>query len=444
VPTLRRDLGLFSATMIAVGGTIGGGIFFAPAEAARALPAGPFILGVWIVGILVALAGALTFAELAAMFPRAGGPYVFLREAFGPLAAFLYGWMLLVSISTGALAAVSVAFAGYLGEWIDLTPLGGPIGVAVATIALLTAINYLGLRPGAAVQNLLTVAKITGLALLIGGGLLAWQRLGAPAPIAAAPSPRTSLSAGIATAFVAVLFTVGGWQQMTMVAGEVRDPARRIPLALGLAAAIIGVVYVLVNAVYLGVLGRDGMAASTAVAAETARRIAPLGGEAVTIAAGVSILGIANVILLATPRVLFAMGEDGLFPRAVSGLHRRFAAPSTAVLVIGAWAIVLLVFAGGEVGRLLGAVVFADWIFFGLGAASVFVLRRRYGDEHRPYRVWGYPAVPAFFVVAAIGAVGSAVIASPLMSLMGAALLGAGAVAYAARWMIPASAKARR
>ena len=386
---------------------------------------------VWAVGGVVALAGALTYAELGAMMPDAGGAYVYIREAFGKLPAFLYGWMALLSIGTGALAAVALGFAGYAGRFVDLAPLGGPIWVAAATIALLTVTNYFGIKPGAIVQNVLAVAKIAALAALILGGLALWARVGAPPPVANPPAPRASLVSGLAAAFVAVLFTIGGWQQMNMVAGEIRDPARTIPRALALGIAIVIACYLGANAVYLHVLGRDGLAASNAVAADTATRlVGSVGATLITVAAMLSILGFVNVVILATPRIFFAMARDGVFLQAAARVHPRFGSPHVSVVIMGVWAIALLAITRGRIGDLLSGVVFADWIFFGLGAASVFVLRRTRPDAVRPYRAWGYPIVPGFFVIAAVFGIVSAYVASLKTSLLGTAILLAGVVLF--------------
>jgi APA family basic amino acid/polyamine antiporter len=428
---LRRELGLFSAAMIVVGGIIGGGIFFTPAVVARALPSGPWILGIWIAGGVVALAGALTYAELGAMLPDAGGPYVYIREAFGQLPAFLFGWMVLASIATAADAAVAVAFAHYAGRFVDLDVIGGTLPLATAAIVLLTATNYLGIRPGAAVQNALTVLKIAVLGLLIAGGLVLWARLGVPAPVASAPAAPASTFARLAGAFVPVLFTIGGWQQMNMVAGEIRDPQRNLPRALALGIAIVIICYLGVNAVYLHALGRDGLAVSSAVAADTAERlVGPVGATLITLAAMLSFLGLVNVVILTNPRVLYAMARDGAFFPAAARIHPRFGTPYISILVMGVWTLVLLWASGGSLDRLLNAVVFPDWIFFGLGGASVFVLRRRRPNAPRPYRVWGYPAVPAFFVIAALAAVVSAILSSLAASLLGTLLLVLGLVVY--------------
>ncbi|HNV77709.1 MAG TPA: amino acid permease [Gemmatimonadaceae bacterium] len=321
---LRRELGVFSAALLVVGGIIGSGIFFTPAEVARALPNAATIIAVWVLGGFLALAGALTYAELGAMLPDAGGPYVYIRHAFGSLPAFLYGWMALLSIASGAIAAVAMGFAGYLARFVDLAPVGGPIGVAAATIVLLSLTNVLGIRPGAALQNLLTGAKILALSALIVGGLVLWVRMGAPLPVPDAPPPRESLVAGFAAAFVAVLFTIGGWQQMNMVAGEIRDPERTIPRALLIGILIVVAIYLGANAVYLRALGRDGLASSAAVAADAASRmVGPAGATFISISAMISILGFVNVAILANSRLPYALARDGVFFEAVGRVHPR-------------------------------------------------------------------------------------------------------------------------
>lgn len=430
-PSLRRELGVASATLLVVGGIIGSGIFFTPAEVARALPNGTMVLLAWAIGGVVALAGALTYAELGAMMPDAGGAYIYIREAFGPVAAFLYGWMLLAIIATGALAAVALGFAGYLARFVDISVVGGPIGVATITIVALAGLNYLGIRPGAFLQNVLTVAKTLVLAAIIVGGFILWKSLGAPLPHPGAPAPRSNIIAAFAAGFVPVLFTIGGWQQMNMVAGEIRRPDRTIPRALTLGILIVIAVYLGANAAYLRALGRDGLASSTAVAADTATRlVGPAGGTFVAVAAMLSILGFVNVVILATPRVFYAMARDRVFLDAVSKVHPRFGTPYLAILLMAAWSVLLLFATRGDVGKLLDGVVFADWIFFGLGAASVFVLRRTRPDADRPYLALGYPVVPAFFVVAAAVGVLSSFIAHVTTSLAGTALLLVGVGVY--------------
>jgi APA family basic amino acid/polyamine antiporter len=414
-----------------VGGIIGSGIFFTPAEVAKALPTGGLILAVWSVGGLVALSGALAYAELGAMMPDAGGAYVYIREAFGPLAAFLCGWMTLLLISTGALAAVAMGFSGYVGRYVDLSPVGGRIGMAALTIVVLGATNYAGVKPGAVVQNVLTLAKIVALGALVVSGFWLWAAVGAPVPVPDAPAPRSSLLAGFAAAFVAVLFTIGGWQQLNMVAGEIRRPEWTIPRALTSGIAIVIAIYLGANAVYVHVLGRDGLAASGAVAADTAvALVGSMGGTLITLGAMLSILGFVNVVLLGNSRIPFAMARDGLFLAAAGRIHPRFGTPHVAIGIMVVWSLVLLLGTRGDLGALLSGVVFADWIFFGLGGASVFVLRRKRPHAERPYRTLGYPLLPALFVLAALAGVISAYVAAPRTSLFGTGLLLAGAVVH--------------
>ena len=428
---LRRELGLASCTLMVVGGIIGSGIFFTPAEVARALPSGTWILAVWAIGGVVALAGALAYAELGAMMPDAGGGYVYIREAFGSLAAFLCGWMTLLLISTGALAAVAMGFAGYVERYMDLGAIGGRLGMAALTILILGLTNYLGVRPGAAVQNALTVAKIVALAGLIVAGFALWNSVGQAPAIAGAPAARSSILSGFAAAFVAVLFTIGGWQQLNMVAGEIKRPEWTIPRALTLGILIVIAIYLGANAVYVHVLGRDGLAASSAVAADTAvRLIGPTGGTLITVGAMLSILGFVNVVLLGNSRMPYAMARDGMFLSAAGKIHPRFGTPHVAIAIMVAWSLILLFGTKGDLGALLSGVVFADWIFFGLGGASVFVLRRSRPDLARPYKALGYPVLPALFVLAAAIGIVSAYVAAPKTSLFGTGLLVAGIVVH--------------
>ncbi|MDA1080640.1 MAG: amino acid permease [Gemmatimonadetes bacterium] len=427
-PALRRELGLGSAALLVVGGIIGSGIFFTPAEVARELESPAWILGVWVAGGVVAMAGALTFAELGAMLPEAGGPYVYIREAFGPLAAFLHGWMILLMIASGAIAAVALSFGNYLGRFVPIEAVGGPIGVAAITIALVTATNILGVKPGTIAANVFTVSKIVTLAALIVAGLVITAD---PASTVIVAPAAPGLGAGLAAAFVAVLFTIGGWQQTNMVAGEIRDPARTLPRALVIGVAIVIVIYLGANVAYLRALGRDGLAVSTAVAADTAQRlVGSAGATAITIGAMLSIFGFVNVALLSNARVLFALGGDGVLLGVAARVHPRFGSPHVALLLLSGWSLVLLVATGGSLGALLSGVVFADWVFFGLAAAAVFRLRSIRPDLARPYRVAGYPWLPGAFVACAVVGVVSAWVSAPRMSLAGTAMLAVGAGLY--------------
>jgi basic amino acid/polyamine antiporter, APA family len=423
---LKREIGLLDATMIVVSGIIGGGIFFTPATVAQHLPNSAWIIAAWSAGAVIAFAGALTFAELGSRFPHAGGHYIYIRDAFGKLPAFLYGWMLLLIIATGALASLALAFANYVSAFVTLSDLGERL-FAATTIAALSIINILGVKPGARTTTILTVVKVLGLGTLIVGGLVLPFN-GAPAPFAAA----TPVVAGFAAALVPISFSFGGWQQLNFVAGEITDAQRKVPIALALGVAIVAAIYIGANAVYLRALGPAGMAQSSAIAQESAQVL--FGGaasRAITILIAISILAFSNVVVMVTPRVFYAMARDGVFIRSLADLHPTFNTPARAIALQGAWAIVLVLI--GSIGMLVNGVVFADWIFFGLGAASLFVFRRRDPSGDVSFRVPGYPVVPAFFVLAAVIAVGAAVSSYPRESLIGVGLLLIGGLIYKLR-----------
>jgi basic amino acid/polyamine antiporter, APA family len=423
-----RRLGLFSGTMAVVGGIIGGGIFRTPAAVAQRAGSVGLTVGVWIAGGIVALAGAFCFGELGARRPRAGGGYVYLRETWGPLPAFLYGWTLLLVIATGAIAAVSVLFADYA-----LALLGWPsswtLPLAITSIVVLSGINYLGVRPGAFTQNLFTVLKLLALALLVGVGL-AWA---APAPPVAPAAPSAGGSAIVAfgAALVPVLFTYGGWQQTNFIAEEIIEPERTLPRALVLGVAIVVVVYLSANLAYLRVLGLAGLAASTAPAAEVmARLLGPRGAGVIAAGIAVSSFGFLNLVILVTPRVFQAMAANGVFLPRLARLHPVYRTPGAAIVLQAVWAVVLTL--SGSFAQLVDYVTFGDWIFFGLTVAGLFVYRRRdHGAPAGGFRAPGYPFTPALFVLGAAFVVVSAVAANPRNAALGTLLIALGVPVYA-------------
>ncbi len=441
-----RRLGLFDGTMIVVGGIIGAGIFLNPAIVAQRLPTPAWILGAWIAGGVIALIGALCFAELGARRPAAGGGYVYLRDAFGPLPGFLYGWTLLLVIATGAIAAVAVTFARYAADALHL----GAAAVdplAIAAILVLTAVNYVGVRPGATTQNVLTILKLVALAALIlsafaAGALLGGAHVAAGLPAsatsarAAAPARPPAAGVGLIAAFgaalIPVLFSYGGWQQANFVAEEIVEPRRNLPRALLLGVVIVVSVYVLANVAYLTTLGAPRLAASLAPASETMRAtLGATGGTLIGWGIVASAFGFLNLVILVSPRVYQAMAGDGLFFRWAARLHPRYRTPAGALLFQAAWSIALLL--SGTYGQLLDYVVFGDWIFFGLVVSTLFVYRRREADRARSggsqtpgFRTFGYPWIPAVFVAAAAYVVASSVWSNPANALIGAVLIGAG------------------
>ena len=405
--TYARRLGLFSGTMAVVGGIIGGGIFRTPATVAERLRSPGLVLLAWVVGGVVALIGAFCFGELGRRYPRAGGGYVYLRESWGRLPAFLYGWTLVLVIATGAIAAVAVTFADYTLALFGL-PHRLSIPLGVAAIVLLSGINYIGVRPAAITTNIFTVLKLAALAALIGAGLL----LAAPTPSAHAPPPHFG---AFGSALVPILFTYGGWQQTNFIAEEIIEPERNLPRALVLGVAIVVTVYLLANYVYIHVLGVAQLGSSTAPAAVTMRALLGPAGEKV-IAAGIALstFGFLNLVILVTPRVLQTMAADGVFFRRFAVLHPTYQTPAAAIVALATFAVILTV--TGTFGQLVDYVTFGDWIFFGLTVAGLLVDRFRFG--------------PAVFVVAAAYVVISVIISNPGYAARGALLIALGVPAY--------------
>jgi APA family basic amino acid/polyamine antiporter len=429
-----RRLGLFSATMLVVGGIIGSGIFLNPAIVAQRLGTAGLTLTAWALGALVALLGAFVFAELGARAPAAGGGYVYLRAAFGALPAFLYGWALLLAIASGAIAAVAVTFARYAAAGLGLAqewhlPLG------IGAIALLTVVNILGVRPGAVTQNVFTVLKLLAIAAVVAAGIAGTVSVPvangiAGAAIPAGPSSFPSLVAAMGTALVPVLFSYGGWQQSNFVAEEIVEPRRNLPRALVMGVIAVAIVYLLANLTYVRVLGVAGLAASTAPAADVlGARFGPAGRALITAGIAASTFGFLNLVILVTPRVYQAMARDGLFFGRLAALHPRWRTPVAAIALQSAWAVVLLL--SGTYGQLLDWVTFADWIFFGATAATLFVYRRReHGTDPANYRTMLHPVGTLVFIAASAFVVWGSILSNPGNALRGALLLVAGVPAY--------------
>ncbi len=418
--------------MAVVGGIIGSGIFLNPAEVAQRVATGPLTLGAWVLGGVIAVAGAFCYAELGHRFPRAGGGYVYLRDAFGGLPAFLYGWALLFVVATGAMAAVAMTFARYALALVGVEP-AHAAPVAVGAIVLLSVVNYFGVRPAAWTQNVFTLLKLAALALLIGVGLLAGLDAGATPPTVAAASSPVPVGAvatlyALGVALVPVLFAYGGWQQANFIAEELVDAGRTLPRALLMGTGLVVLVYVLANVAYLRVLGPTGLATSSAPAADAMERAAGRGAR-VLISAGVacSTFGFLNLVILVSPRVYQAMAADGVFFPSLARLHPRWRTPGAAILLQGVWAVGLTL--SRRYGQLLDYVVFGDWIFFGATAATLFVYRARHGAPDA-FRTPLWPVMPLLFVAAALYVVISSVASEPRNAAVGAGLLVAGVPVY--------------
>ncbi len=426
-PSFDRSLGTFDAAMVVIGGIIGAGIFINPYIVAQRLDTGAWVIAAWIAGGLIALAGAFAFAELGALIPRAGGPYAYLTRAYHPSAGFLYGWALLFMIQGGAVAAIAITFAEYALRFVRSTASATPL--AVAAIVVVSAINWVGIRPGSRALNAFVILKVAAIGALIAFGAALPE---APAGVAAPPREPVSPLLAFGAALVPIMFSYGGWQSANWVAEEIREPERRLPRAIIAGTLVVIFVYVAVNLVYLRALGHAGLAATMTPAADAAGRIAgETGVRLISLAIAVSTFGFLHLTVLAPTRVYWAMGADGVFFRGLGRLHPRYRTPTLAIGAQSAWAILLAL--TGTYAQLVDYVVFADWVFFGLSAGALFVLRRRIPLAERPahlFRTPGYPWVPALFVGAAILVFVSVIWTNPVRSAVGAGLLACGVPAF--------------
>jgi len=423
-PKLVRRLGLFDATMLVMGGIVGSGIFVNPAEVARHVSTPALIVGVWLIGGAIAILGALVYAELAARRPEVGGQYAYLRDAWGPMPAFLYGWSLLLVIQSGGMAAVAITFARYFHELFHLPIADG--AVAAAVLALLTAINCLGVRAGSNVQSALMLLKIFAIAaIVLCGALLAGPYAGT-APRAA---PELGPIGGIGAALTPVMFAYGGWQTSSFVAGEMRDPRR--DLARGVLFGVLGVVllYAAVAFISVYVLGPAALAETRTPATEVMRlALGETGVALVALAIAISALGFLSQSMLTTPRVYFAMAEDRLFFPGVAKVSARTHAPVAAILLQGVAAGVIAL--TGSYGQILSYVVSVDFIWFGLTGAALFVFRRRDSKGAAWFEAPGHPVTTGLFVLACAVIVAATLYNDLANSAIGFLILAAGIPAF--------------
>jgi len=429
---LRRSIGLWRASAIVAGIIIGASIFVQPSAVIRAVPDGRAAIAVWLAAGLLTLIGALVIAELSSAWPATGGVYVFLRRAFSPAAGFLWGWAMFWSMHTGIVAAIAVVFANYAGTFLPLGSVGTK-AVAITAMLALSAVNYLGVRHGSALQAALTLVKVLALVLIIGvafvlGEPAAASPAGAAGAAGVAATPGAVTADGVIEALIAGLFAYGGWHMVSYTAEETIDPTRTIPRALMIGTLTVTVLYVLANAAYLHVLPIDRVASSTRVAAELADAIfGPAGGRVVSVLVMLSALGAMNGVILGGPRVYQAMAADGLLFRWAAAVHPRFGTPHRATVLQAAWAAVLI--ATGSYRVLFTRVVYTEWIFFALLALALFTLRRR--ADYRPrYRAWGYPFLPALFIVSSAVIVLNQLLRDPKEAAFGLAIVLAGLPVY--------------
>jgi APA family basic amino acid/polyamine antiporter len=420
--TLLRAIGPLGATAIVVGNVIGSGIFLIPHNVAQKVGSAEALLAVWIVGGVLSLAGALSLGELGAAIPEAGGVYVYLREAYGKLAGFLYAWTEVLVITAGSIAALGVAFSIYAASLVPLSPAAQKV-VAVGAIALLTAVNVIGVREGTAVQTVFTLAKLSGLAIIVGFALFA----PAAEPVASAqplPTPATTFSS-FAVALIGVIWAFNGWHHFSLAAGEVKDPARVVPRAYLLGLLIITGAYLAANLAYLRVLSLEALAERQTVAAAAMEAMTgPRGATFVSVLILCSIFGALNGTVLAGPRACYAMARDGVLFSFFARIHPRFKTPAPAIVLVGAWSAVLAL--SGTYEELFTYVMFAGWIFLAAATLAVLVLRRRRPELPRPYRTWGYPWTPLIFVAGALVVTVNTLVTNPVEAGIGLAIVACG------------------
>ena len=448
-PGLVRALGLWDVTAITAGTILGSAIFLAAAFVPREVPHPTLALLLWVTGGLIAIAGALTYAELGTMFPEAGGQYHYIKQAFGPLWGFLFGWTSLLAIQAGANAYLGVAFGEYLGAFMPFfssthTIASIPVGpwrwepntaqlAGVSAIAVLSTVNYFGTRQGARVQGALTAIKLLSVAGLIGFGLLAPAKV---SPDWTAPLPAGNLLAAMGLAIVAVLGNFDGWYQATLSAGEIKRPERNLPLGMIGGTVLIGVVYLLVNLVYFRALPLSEIGASARIGEEaTTALLGPTAGRLLAAAVLVSVFGCLSSTIIGASRLGLPMSEDAPAFRWMSRIHPRYKTPTAGIVALGVWSMLLVL--SGSYEQLFQYSLFSSIIFHVITGLALFRLRRQRPHMPRPYRVVGYPWVPALFVVAMTGLVLNTLYDQPLQSLLGVGLVALGVPFFRWRRILP-------
>jgi amino acid transporter len=424
---MPRSVGLLNAVAVSIGITIGSGIFRVPATVAGLLPDPGSVILCWVLGGVMALCGALTYAELAASLPRSGGMFAYILEGFGPVPAFLFGWAELTVVRAAALGAIATIFAEYLGYFIPLTAFEVR-EVAALTIAIVGALNYVGVRRAAAVLSVTTYAKYAAVVAL---ALLACTARGASAAhFTPVWSGAASLSL-IATALIPVMWSYDGWADLAFIGGEIRDPQKTLPRALIAGCASVALVYLLVNLAFIYVLPLTEMAGSRLIATTVATRIPLLAGIGAGLISGLVMLATfsgLNASMMVGARVFYAMGDRGLLFRAVARVSPRFDSPSVAIWICTGLGVVYVL--QNDFAQLADKFILGIWPFYALAVAAVFVLRRRRPQLPRPYRVWGYPFVPALFLLASAGMVANALVTDPANTGVTLLIIAAGLPVY--------------
>ncbi|MGD1010154.1 MAG: amino acid permease [Candidatus Aminicenantales bacterium] len=429
---LPRILTLWDVIMIVIGGVVGSGIFLSPSEIAAAVPTPVLMLAVWVVGGMFSFFGAVAFAELGAAMPEAGGIYIYLREAYGPLLSFLFGWTLFLVIDSGSIATLAVAFShNILPRFIEMTPLVKKL-VAAAFVVFLGVVNYVGVRWGSRLQNWTTYLKTAAIGIIVVAVFFFAKGHG---NLHNFVEPKSGpLNLGLLGAFgvglVASLWAYKGWEAATYSAGEVKNPQRNLPLGILIGTISVIVLYLLANLAYLYILPVGKIAASEGRVALDVMQIisGPFMASLITFLILFSILGAANQNMLTSPRVYFAMARDGMFFKKIAECHPKFLTPHISIVAITVWSVLLTL--TGTFNQLFTYVIFGEWIFFGMTVASVIVLRKKRPDLERPYKTWGYPVTPVIFVMAAIYVAISALIGQFKNAMGGLLIIIIGIPAY--------------
>lgn len=425
---LQRKLTLYGLTMIAVGSCIGAGIFITPYKIVQALPHNGYVLVIWAIGGLIALTGALTFAELGAMFPKAGGVYVFLKEGYGNMTGFLYGWVTLLVINTGSLAALAIILAEYLTFFFPISG-EGKILLAMGVIAGLTLINIRGVSVSQWLSNVFTGLKLLAIAGIVVLGIVFYDPERVQLSFSLANNVPEHLPKALLLALIGVLWSFGGWHHASYMAGEAINPQRTVPRAMMLGALIVTVTYLLVNLGYMLLLPIEAIKESTRIAGDAAQAVLPNGGQLAALAIAVSVFGTIGIYTMSAPRIYFAMARDGIFFERLARVHPRFHTPATAMIIQAAWAILLLLF-WGSFENLISYVTFMDIAFMALAGFVVILYRLRQPGLERPYKVWGYPVVPIIFIGISAAFTVSTLIQQPVQALGGLLLLAIGIFVY--------------
>lgn len=441
---LYRHIGLSGAILLVIGNVIGSGIFLTSGVMLQRMPSDSLLIMAWIVGGVLALAGALTYAEMGAMFPRSGGLYLFLHEAYGPLPAFLFGWASLLVVLTGQIGAIAIGFSEYFSYFFPYfasshillrIPLAGSHAVvftanklaASLAILFLGAVNYVNARSSNHLNAALTIVKIAGICTL--PVLAVCFSKAHPLWTPVIPAGMTGAASAFGVAMIAVLWAYDGWQYVPFAAGEIQNPQKNIPRALGVGVALVVIIFVAVNLAYLHALTTEQMRGLIRVGEGSATALAgPMAGRLVSAAVLTSTFGCCAAMMLVCTRLFFAMGRKGVFPRSIGSIHTKYGTPHVAIMLTTGWAILYAL--SGSYEQLFTYVIFSGLVFAVLGGVALFVLRRKLPGHLRPYRVLGYPVVPCIFIAGTCLLVFNTLVEKPLESFAGLGLILLGLPAY--------------